>query len=92
MNNTYYDIFQISISASQQENQAAYRKLAMEYHPDRNQNKELGEIKMKEINFIYSILSNPEKRKWYNSTISTHEEYKEEEHILIPIRLSFVMN
>lgn len=42
----------------------------MRYHPDRNQDKELGEVRMKEINFIYSILSNPDKRKWYNSTIS----------------------
>ncbi len=34
---------------------------------------------MKEINFIYSILSNPDKRKWYNSTISTQQEHQEEE-------------
>lgn len=77
--NTYYDIFEISILSSQDEIKSAYRKLAMKYHPDRNQDKELSEAKMKEINFIYSILSNPDKRKWYDSTISTQLEFKEED-------------
>ncbi|MDP1881068.1 MAG: DnaJ domain-containing protein, partial [Parachlamydiaceae bacterium] len=76
MNNTYYDIFEISSSASQDDIKNAYRRLAMKYHPDRSQDKELGEIKMKEINFIYSILSNPDKRKWYDSTISLNQEYE----------------
>lgn len=80
MKNTYYDIFEISPSATAEEIKAAYRKLALKYHPDRNQDKEFGDAKMKEINFIYSILSNPDKKKWYDSTISfdgTHEEEQE---------------
>ncbi|MCL5029035.1 MAG: DnaJ domain-containing protein [Bacteroidetes bacterium] len=80
MNNTYYDIFEIPSSASQDDIKNAYRRLAMKYHPDRSQDKELGEIKMKEINFIYSILSNPDKRKWYDSTISLNQEYEEENY------------
>lgn len=79
MGNTYYDIFQISPSSTAEEVKAAYRKLALKYHPDRNQDKEFGDGKMKEINFIYSILSDPEKRKWYNSTISFNDEDEEEQ-------------
>ena len=78
MDNTYYDIFGISISATQEDIKNAYRKLAMKYHPDRNQGQEASHIKMKEINFIYSILSNPEKRKWYDSTISLNQDYEQE--------------
>jgi tetratricopeptide (TPR) repeat protein len=75
--NTYYDIFEISPSATQAEIKSAYHKLALKYHPDRNLNKELGDSKMKEINFIYSILSNPEKRKWYDSTTTFNEDDEE---------------
>ena len=78
MDNTYYDIFGISISATQEEIKNAYRKLAMKYHPDRNQGQQASDTKMKEINFIYSILSNPEKRKWYDSTISINKDYEQE--------------
>jgi hypothetical protein len=42
----------------------------LKYHPDKNQDNEFSGEKMKEINFIYSILSNSDKRKWYDSTIS----------------------
>jgi len=79
--NTYYDILEISSSATQAEIKIAYYKLALKYHPDRNLNKESGDSKMKEINFIYSILSNPEKRKWYDSTITfSEDDEKQKEH------------
>lgn len=77
--NTYYDIFEISPSATQTEIKTAYHKLALKYHPDRNLDKELGDSKMKEINFIYSILSNPEKRKWYDSTTTFNGDFREKE-------------
>ena len=77
--NTYYDIFKISHSATQAEIKSAYHELALKYHPDRNLDKELGDSKMKEINFIYSILSNPEKRKWYDSTTTFNSDYRETE-------------
>lgn len=78
MVNTYYDIFEISSSSSQEDIKIAYHKLAMKYHPDRNHDKDSSDVKMKEINFIYSILSNSEKRKRYDSTISSKQEYEEE--------------
>jgi curved DNA-binding protein CbpA len=68
--NTYYDIFEISHTASAEEIKLAYRKQALKFHPDRNQDKYFSDSKMKEINFIYSILSNPDKKKWYDSTLS----------------------
>lgn len=79
MAKTHYDIFGVSPDANQEEIKAAYRRLALKYHPDRNQDKESSDEKMKEINFIYSILSNPEKRKWYDSTISYYSTSEERE-------------
>lgn len=79
MAKTHYNIFGVSPDANQEEIKAAYRRLALKYHPDRNQDKESSDEKMKEINFIYSILSNPEKRKWYDSTISYYTTSEERE-------------
>jgi len=79
LKNNYYNIFEISPSATAEEIKAAYRKLALKYHPDRNQDKEFSDAKMKEINFIYSILSDPDKKKWYDSTISFDGTEQEEQ-------------
>lgn len=68
MKDSYYDILEVSSSATAEEIKAAYRRLALKYHPDRNQDKEFSDNKMKELNFVYSILSNPERRKWYDSS------------------------
>ncbi|OGN88060.1 MAG: molecular chaperone DnaJ [Chloroflexi bacterium RBG_13_46_14] len=61
----YYDILGIDRNASDSEIKTAYRKLAFQYHPDRNH--EAGsEDKFKEINEAYEVLSNPEKRDAYD--------------------------
>ncbi len=61
----YYDILGIGRDASDSEIKTAYRKLAFQYHPDRNH--ETGsEEKFKEINEAYEVLSNPEKRGSYD--------------------------
>ena len=61
----YYEILGVSKSATAAELKAAYRKKALEFHPDRN--KSAGaEDKFKEINEAYEILSNPEKRQAYD--------------------------
>ncbi|HRN96026.1 MAG TPA: DnaJ domain-containing protein [Candidatus Levybacteria bacterium] len=65
-NRDYYEVLGVSKSASAEELKRAYRKLAMEYHPDRNKTKE-AESKFKEINAAYEVLSDPQKRQTYDS-------------------------
>ncbi|KAI9319274.1 DnaJ domain-containing protein [Dichotomocladium elegans] len=61
----YYAILGISADASDQEIRKAYRKLALQYHPDKNNTPEAAE-KFKEIGRAYEILSDPEKRRLYD--------------------------
>lgn len=65
-NRDYYEILGVSRSASQSEIKKAFRKLAMQYHPDRNKAPE-AEEKFKEINEAYEVLSDDEKRKMYDT-------------------------
>ena len=63
----YYQILGIPRNASKNEIKKVYRKLAMQYHPDRNPGKEKwANEKFKEINEAYGVLGNPEKRKQYD--------------------------
>lgn len=61
----YYKILGVSKSASQDEIKAAFRRLALQYHPDRGGDKET-ETKFKEINEAYQVLSDPNKRAQYD--------------------------
>uniref|UniRef100_A0A832GM13 J domain-containing protein n=1 Tax=Caldimicrobium thiodismutans TaxID=1653476 RepID=A0A832GM13_9BACT len=62
----YYSILGVPRNATQEEIKRAYRKLAMQYHPDRNKGNKEAEEKFKEINEAYAVLSDPEKRKLYD--------------------------
>jgi DnaJ-class molecular chaperone len=63
----YYKILGVSRNASEQDIKKAYRKLAMQYHPDRNPGKEeWANEKFKEINEAYGVLGDPEKRGQYD--------------------------
>jgi curved DNA-binding protein len=63
----YYGILGVPKNASDEEIKKAYRKLAMQYHPDRNPGKEKwANEKFKEINEAYGVLGDPQKRKQYN--------------------------
>ena len=67
MTNDYYQILGVSRNASDEEIKRAYRKLAMQYHPDRNRGKEKwANEKFKEINEAYGVLGDPEKRRQYD--------------------------
>ena len=61
----YYAILGVSKTASQDEIQRAYRKLARQYHPDINKESE-AENKFKEIGEAYEVLKDPEKREKYD--------------------------
>ncbi len=66
MPSDYYDILGVDSDASQDEIKKAYRKKAMEYHPDRNPDDPDAEQKFKEASEAYDVLSDPETRQRYD--------------------------
>ena len=63
----YYDILEVSRSAGEAEIKKAYRRLAVKYHPDKNQGDRESEESFKEISEAYEVLSDPRKREIYNN-------------------------
>jgi curved DNA-binding protein len=63
----YYQSLGVSRDASQEDIRKAFRKLAREYHPDVAKDKKAAEEKFKEINEAYEVLSDPAKRKKYDT-------------------------
>jgi curved DNA-binding protein len=68
----YYQILEVEKEASPQKIKEAYRRLAFQYHPDRNRENPSTVEKMKEINEAYAVLSDPNKRRDYDTF---HEQY-----------------
>ena len=62
----YYKILGVGKNASEEEIKKAYRKLARQYHPDRNHGDKQAEERFKEISQAHDVLSDPEKRKAYD--------------------------
>ena len=62
----HYEVLRITPDASAAEIKEAYRKLAFQYHPDRNKSGQDASKKMKEINEAYAILSDLIKRREYD--------------------------
>lgn len=62
----YYEVLGLKKGASDAEIKSAFRKLAVKYHPDRNQGNAEAEEKFKEINEAYQVLSDPEKKAKYD--------------------------
>lgn len=62
----YYQTLGVSKNASQDEIKKSFRKLARQYHPDKNPGDKAAEDKFKEVNQAYETLSDPEKRKQYD--------------------------
>ena len=62
----YYAILGVPLQAPQEEIKKAYRKLAFQFHPDRNRGDRQAEDKIREMNAAYEILGDPEARKTYD--------------------------
>jgi molecular chaperone DnaJ len=62
----YYEILGVARSCDEKVLKATYRKLAMQYHPDRNPGDHTAEIRFKEVNEAYDALKDPQKRAAYD--------------------------
>ncbi len=66
MKRDYYEVLSVSRTASDQEIKSAYRKLALQYHPDRNPDNPEAEERFKECSEAYAVLADSEKRARYD--------------------------
>jgi curved DNA-binding protein len=73
MTRDYYGVLGVSPSASGEEIKRAYRRLAMELHPDRNPGDPQGEERFKAINEAYAVLGDPRKRTAYERLRLSHQ-------------------
>lgn len=61
----YYDILEVKTSASLPEIKRSFRRLAQQYHPDKNQNDPYASAQFNEIKEAYEVLTNPSKKEYY---------------------------
>jgi curved DNA-binding protein len=73
----YYQTLGVSRKASADEIKSAYRKLAMQYHPDRNPGDKQAEERFKEINEAYQVLSDPQKRSRYDQLGASYSQWQQ---------------
>jgi curved DNA-binding protein len=72
----YYKILGVERNAGEEDIRKAYRKLAMQYHPDRNPNDKQAEERFKEINEAYQVLNDPTKRSHYDRLGSDYSNWQ----------------
>lgn len=72
----YYQTLGVSKDASQEDLKKAYRKLAVKYHPDKNQGNKEAEERFKELSEAYEVLRDPEKRKKYDKLGANWKQYE----------------
>jgi len=75
----YYNILGVARGASANEIKGAYRKLAMQYHPDRNPGNKQAEERFKEINEAYQVLSDPQKRTRYDQLGESYSQWQQKD-------------
>ena len=73
----YYKTLGVERSASADDIRKAYRKLAMQYHPDRNPDNKEAEEKFKEINEAYQVLNDPQKRARFDQLGSAYSSWQQ---------------
>ena len=71
----YYKVLGVDRNANEDQIKRNYRKLALEYHPDRNPGNKASEEKFKEINEAYQVLSDPEKKARYDQLGASYKNY-----------------
>src|SRR5450631_1320707 len=62
----YYETLEVERTADDSKLKAAFRKLAMKWHPDKNPGDQSSEVRFKEINEAYEVLKDPDKRAAYD--------------------------
>ena len=67
MAHDYYETLGVKRNSSEEQIKQAYRKLARQYHPDRNPGDKQAEAKFKEVQEAYSILGDKQKRSKYDT-------------------------
>ena len=72
----YYKVLGVERSATQDQIKKEYRKLAVKYHPDKNQGDKAAEEKFKEISEAYQVLGNEESRKKYDELGANWKQYE----------------
>jgi curved DNA-binding protein len=73
----YYKVLGVERSANEEQIKKAYRKLALQYHPDRNPGNKASEDKFKEINEAYQVLSDAEKRARYDALGESYTRHQQ---------------
>jgi len=73
----YYKILGVSRNAGTDEIRKAYRRLAMQYHPDRNPGDKQAEERFKEINEAYQVLNDSQKRAYYDRVGSDYSRWQQ---------------
>lgn len=73
----YYQTLGIDKKASQEQIKKAYRKLAVKYHPDKNQGDSAAEERFKEVNEAFEVLGNAEKRQKYDKLGANWQAYEQ---------------
>ena len=62
----YYELLGVARTATTEDLKKSYRKLAVQYHPDKNPGDKTAEERFKEVSEAYAVLSDPEKRSAYD--------------------------
>ena len=73
----YYKVLGVSKDAAQADIKKKYRKLAVQYHPDKNPDNAEAEKKFKEISEAYEVIGDPEKRKKYDELGANWKQYEQ---------------